>query len=94
MKRPCARFRTYYQRHFRKTLEAVIDLNGRPLIPEPGTADTAFNGGGRSVIPVRESLVYALPELPEFTDAKLIAPTLIISLCPPGPLAPGGTPGC
>lgn len=54
-----------------KAFEVAIELNDRPLTPEQAGADIVFNSRGQSVILIRESRLYALLELPEYTRANL-----------------------
>jgi thiol-disulfide isomerase/thioredoxin len=49
----------------------VIELDGRPLAPEEAGADISWDEEGQSVIVVDSARVYAIVELPEWSDHDL-----------------------
>ena len=52
-------------------LEVVIELDGRPLLPEEAGADIVFTAGGSSIVRVSEARLYALVELPAWGEHEL-----------------------
>ena len=51
--------------------EVVIELDGRPLLPEEAGADVVFDDEGRSIIVVDEPRLFALVELPVWSEHEL-----------------------
>ena len=51
--------------------EVVIEIDGRPLLPDEAGKDVVFDDDGRSIIVVDEARVYAIVELPAWSDHEL-----------------------
>ena len=51
--------------------EVRVTMDGRPLAPGQGGADITFDEDGNSYVPVDESRMYRVVQIPEFSDHEL-----------------------